>query len=394
MKKKSNILTVTKKEIARFVGDKRMIMMILLPAVMIYVMYSFMGSAFTNLFSVDDEYSPIAYTVNLPRPFIPMLEATGLEIIEASDRDVIQIKEYISKKQGELLLVFPENFIEIINDYNVQTSMVPAPNVEIYFNSSDINSAGAFNNIILILDNYEASLVNKFDINRGILNADLVTADDLSASIMSMMMPMLLLMFLYSGCASLAPESIAGEKERGTLATLLVTPLKRSELAIGKILSLGLLSLLSGFVTALATILSLPKLMGDAAEFMDTGIYNATDYLLLACVILSTVLLLVTLISIMSAFAKTVKETTAVVTPLMIVIMLIGLSGMFSSTVPDSLYFLIPLYGSVQSMSGIFSMSYSTINIALSCAGNLLLAFIGAFVLTKMFNSEKVMFSK
>ena len=40
---------------------------------------------------------------------------------------------------------------------------------------------------------------------------------------------------------SVAPESIAGEKDRGTIATLLVTPLKRTHLAIGKIISLAII---------------------------------------------------------------------------------------------------------------------------------------------------------
>ena len=42
---------------------------------------------------------------------------------------------------------------------------------------------------------------------------------------------------------AVAPESIVGEKERGTIATLLVTPMKRSELAVGKVLSLSVIGL-------------------------------------------------------------------------------------------------------------------------------------------------------
>ena len=60
------------------------------------------------------------------------------------------------------------------------------------------------------------------------------------------MMPLLILVFLFSGCMAIAPESIAGEKERGTIATILVTPIRRSELALGKIFSLSIIALLSG----------------------------------------------------------------------------------------------------------------------------------------------------
>mgnify|MGYP002564867313 CR=1 FL=1 len=71
-----------------------------------------------------------------------------------------------------------------------------------------------------------------------------------------------MMVFLFSGCMAVAPESIAGEKERGSIATLLVTPLGRGELAMGKVISLGCISLLSGASSFLGTMLSLPKLMG------------------------------------------------------------------------------------------------------------------------------------
>ena len=278
----------------------------------------------------------------------------------------------------------------------MRTATSPAPNIEVYFNSTDPNSADAYRRIIATLDAFEASLANKFDINREVPQADLATATDIMATIISSMMPMLLLIFLFSGCMGLAPESIAGEKERGTLATLLVTPLGRSELAAGKILSLAVLSFLSGLVTAAATILALPNMMGgDADGLFDVGIYSTVDYVWLASIILSTVLLFVAIISIVSAFAKTVKEANMAITPLMIIVMLVGVSGMFAgATEANPILYIIPIYNSVQSMSGIFALDYSGANIAIAAISNLVYACIGGLVLTKMFNSEKVMFSK
>jgi len=132
-----------------------------------------------------------------------------------------------------------------------------------------------------------------------------------------------------------------------------------------------------------------------AEEMIDANIYSITDYALLAIVILSTLLLMVALISIVSAFSKTVKEAGQAAMPLMILVMLVGFSGMFGgSTQTDPVYFVIPLYSSVQSMSGIFSLEYSAVNIVISCLSSLVYACIGGFVLTKMFNNEKIMFSR
>jgi sodium transport system permease protein len=391
---KNNILTVMSKEFARFFGDRRMIIMILLPAILIYVIYSFMGTALSSMYSPDEDFKPIAYAVGIPDQITREMQASGISIlfIEANEAD--GIKEKIQKKEANLLLVFPPDFHEAMTGYDVQASKAPAPNIEVYYNSTVPNSADAYGQAIAALDAYESSLANKFDVNRDVFDSDQATSEDMSASIISSMMPMLLMIFLYSGCMGLAPESIAGEKERGTLATLLVTPLKRSELAAGKILSLAVLSFLSGIVTAAATILSLPNLMGGSGDLIDAGIYSARDYMFLVFIILSTILLLVTLISIVSAFAKTVKEANTAVMPLMILVMLVGVTGMFGKTQTDTVFYVIPLYSSVQSMGGVFSRNYSAINIAVSSISNLIFACVGGFVLTKMFNSEKVMFSK
>jgi len=391
-----NILTIMSKEFARFFTDRRMVLMTILPAIMIYAVYSFMGTMLQNVFAADEDHKSVIYAVNVPSSIFNAAQAVEITLIPADNNEIESIKEKIVNKEADLIMIFPLQFDALVEAYDVQTATTPAPNIEMYFLSTEPNSAMAYHIMTAILDEYEASLSNKFDINRGVIDSDLATAEDVAANMISTMMPMLLMIFLYSGCMGLALESITGEKERGTLATLLVSPLKRSELAIGKILSLAVLSFLSGSVTAIATILALPNLYAGAGDgVVDVGIYSITDYILLAFVILSTLLVMVAMISIVSAFAKTVKEAGQASMPIMIVVMLVGVSGMFGGGVEsDPFYFMIPLYSSVQSMSGIFSLNYSTLNILISCISSLIYAGIGGYVLTKMFNSEKVMFSK
>ncbi|MCL2080333.1 MAG: ABC transporter permease [Oscillospiraceae bacterium] len=397
-----NILTIMSKEFARFFGDRRMIMMTIMPAILIYAIYSFMGPAMHSAFAPDADHTPRIYAVNAPESIGQSIEQyIQTRVIGINESGIEEAKEKINSKQADLLMIFPIGFDDAALAYDVHTADSPAPNITIYYNSTEPNSQNAFRVALHLLDAYESSLANKFDINRNIENnGDMASTEDFMANIVASMLPMMLLIFLYSGCMGLALESITGEKERGTLATLLVSPLKRRELAIGKILSLAVLSFLAGAVTAAATILSLPNLMGSGGEAGDlfdaniTEIYNITDYALLAFVILSVLLLLVAMISIVSAFSKTVKEAGQAAAPLMILVMVAGISGMFGTGQPDTVYFMLPLYGSVQSMGGIFSREYSSLNVIIACLFNLLYAGLGGFVLTKMFNSEKVMFSR
>jgi sodium transport system permease protein len=214
--------------------------------------------------------------------------------------------------------------------------------------------------------------------------------------IFSMMMPMLLLMLMFSGCMAVAPESIAGEKERGTIATLLVTPLRRSELAIGKISALSIIALLSGLCSFVGVLLALPKLMGDGVEGMEinANIYQVTDYAWILGVILATILLFVSVISVISALASSVKEAAGYVSPLMILVTIVGVSGMFGSGSTPMWAYFVPVYNSVQCISGVFSLSYEPIHILITMLVNCAAAGVFAFLLTKLFNSERVMFKK
>ncbi|MDR3308153.1 MAG: ABC transporter permease subunit, partial [Coriobacteriales bacterium] len=212
--------------------------------------------------------------------------------------------------------------------------------------------------------------------------------------LLASLLPFLMMILLFTGSMSIAPESIAGEKERGTIATLLVTPLKRWELALGKMVSISCIALLSGTSSFLGFMLSLPRMVGGAAEGMG-ALYGVTDYLLLFAVIVSTVMLFVGLISLISAYARTIKEATTSVSPLMVLAMLVGVMAMFSSEAQASpLFYLIPAYNSVQSMVGIFSFTGNPLLVLETVVVNLAIAAVCVVVLTKMFNNEKIVFAR
>ncbi len=397
---KSNaIVTIFKKELCRFFKDRRTLTALLMPGILIYVIYSLMGGAMTETLLPDDDFQPSIAVAQMPDSLRPMLLDSGLfEVVEpnvADEEELAFHKEQISAGSRDLLLVFPENFDEQVATYTPTAGTV-APNVGIYYNSSDTESTAAYQMLIAMLDQYESAMANKFDVNaptEGDVTYDLAKEEDMMAMVFSMLMPMLLLMLLFSGCMAVAPESIAGEKERGTVASLLITPTKRSHIAIGKILALSVMALISGASSTIGVVLSLPKLMGDTVT-LDGSVYGVADYLMLGVVILSTVLLLITLISIISAYAKTVKEASTYVMPLMLLSMVIGLSGMFGASATQPYLYLIPLYNSAQSMTSIFSFDANIVNMTVTVVSNLAFSGIGVFVLTRMFNSEKIMFNK
>ena len=380
---RNTIWNIIKKECRRFFGDRRMVFtVILLPAISLYALYSLMGSGMDSFISVEEDYAPRCYVQNMPEAFQPAFDEMGCEIVDVTD--VEAAKGAVAEEKTDLLVLFPEDF-----DQKVQQSLETgeAPNVEVYYNSNAMKSLAAYDLFVSVADQFESSIANVLDVNRGVEKADLAK----SSSLITSMLPLLVVSILFAGCASIGPESIAGEKERGTVATLLVTPVSRTAIAIGKISSLSLFALLAGLSSFIGLMLSLPKMFGEG---FDMNVYGLREYAGLLCVIVTMVLLMVALTAVVSAYAKSVKEATSAVTMLTLLSTLAGLVPMFASTFSGIGWSCVPILGGILNLNDIFRLEHSSVNIAATCITNLVYTAGLVVVLSKMFNSEKIMFKK
>ncbi len=375
-----NVLTIVKKEFSRFFKDRRMVITVFLPGILIYVLYSIMGSAFSNISQVDKDYKPTAYLsapAAIEQTLSPLLDVDK----NISENDA---KTKVADGSLDIAVIFPANFEEAFDSPN-------PPEVKIYYNSANDKSYFGYNLVNAVLEQ-----LNKpaFTVNSSAEKFDLAEEKAMVAKIMSTLVPMLMFALLASACMAVAPESIAGEKERGTMATMLITPIKRAELAIGKILSLSCFALLSGISSFLGVILSLPQLMSGMVSAETAALYSVGDYFLIFGIIISTVLVIISAFSVLSAYAKSVKEASSLITPLMMVIILLGMVSMFFNSAPPVGLYLVPLLGSGLAMSSIMSFTVSPLGVGLAILSNLIAAVLFVVLLAFMFKSEKIMFKK
>lgn len=365
-----NVLTIIKKEFSRFFKDRRMLITILLPGILIYVLYSVMGA----IFSDGKGEKPTAYVMGVPTEYIQFTEDLG-KVLDISKEELTEDAAIAKVSAGELdvLIIWAEN-------------KDGADAVSIYYNSVNETSTQAYSIAVAVLDAQHSDFIIKAP-------SDLAEEGEVAASILSMLIPMLMFSLLASACIAVAPESIAGEKERGTMATMLITPIKRWQLALGKIISLSCFALISGISSFLGVILSLPKLTGGLGVSAMAN-YSAGAYFGIFGVIISIVLIIISAFSVLSALAKSVKEASTLITPLMIVIILLGLATMFVSASPSIGLFLIPLLGSGLAISSIMAMTASPLAVALSIISNLVVTALLVVLLAFMFRSERIMFKK
>ena len=396
---KSNTLTIIKKEFARFFGDRQMLFTtVIMPGLLIYIIYSIMGMGMKKMATEGTNELVTLCVENMPASMAPLLD--GIPAVSISQQPISQedIDKLENKDLNVVLVRFPEAFDAKVATYDPQSG-VAAPNVEIYYNSANNASSRVYHILEASLSAYEDQLSNRFDINRADSEEvafDKANKDDVLGSILSKLIPMLILMMLFSGVMAIAPSSIAGEKERGTIATLLVTPLKRNELALGKVVSLSGIALLSGISSFIGIVLSLPKMIQADEVGVELGLnYTGADYTVLLLIILSSVLIMASAVSLLSALAKDVKNAGTMITPFMLVVMFCGLTPMFQSGTPESLtVYLIPFYNAIQVMTAVFAHEMKWLPVIVTLIANVVYTGIAVWGLTRMFNSEKVMFSK
>ena len=396
---KSNTLTIIKKEFARFFGDRQMLFTtVIMPGLLIYLIYSFMGMAMKKMATEGTNELVTLCVENLPASVAPLIDAIPANSVSQQAVSQEDIDGLEDKNLNVVLMRFPEAFDEKVANYDPQSG-IAAPNVEIYYNSANNASSRVYHILEASLSAYEDQLSNRFDINRADSEGaafDKASSDEMLGSILSKLIPMLILMLLFSGVMAIAPSAIAGEKERGTIATLLVTPLRRNELALGKVVSLSCIALLSGISSFIGIVLSLPKMIPTDAAGVELGLnFTGSDYVVLLLIIFATVLIMASAVSILSALAKDVKNAGTMITPFMLVVMFCGLTPMFQNGAPESLTaYLIPFYNSIQVMTSVFAHEMKWIPVIVTLAANVVYTGIAVWVLTRMFNSEKVMFSK
>ena len=159
------------------------------------------------------------------------------------------------------------------------------------------------------------------------------------------MLPYLFVIFCFMGSMYPAIDLAAGEKERGTMETLLTAPVTRFQILLGKFAVVVVTGLLSAVVSIVGIFLAVRQ-----ASTIPPAVFNAvmaildvqSVLLVLSLLVPLTVFFAAFLLSV-SIFAKSYKEAQSMISPLMIVIILPVLIGLFPGVALDSVTALIPV---------------------------------------------------
>lgn len=392
----SNMWNVFRKEVYRVLSDKRLVLTVfLVPGLTIYLMYSLLGSVMEGQINEIEQHKTILYQENMPSDLRGVFNAQmNVDILNLNDLES-DYETLLLSGDIDVVMKFDADFYQMVT----QGSGVPL--IEVFYNQGRQNSSISYTRSMNVINTYrEQSVIERLenpeDYNVFSLNTEIITDEQSAAGQgVAMILPMLIVIFLFAGAMSIGPDAIAGEKERGTIATLLITPIKRRDIALGKVFSLAVLSLASAVSSFIGVILALPKLMQLEGGAASMDIYGASEYIAILLILMATVLFITGLIAVISAYAKTIKEASMLIMPFYFIAIIVGILNSFNTDVSQEfLVHLIPIYGPINLLAGVFIFDYSISNLVVVVVSSIVYTAALTFVLNMMFKSERLMFQK
>lgn len=402
------IKAIVSKELRRVFKDKKMIMsLFVLPVILVVGIFSLMGMLIKGQIDDVQAHEPVVYVVNEPDSFRMFAQSAGLSgytVLGSSDTGKLSEAEAgLYDASTDLIMIFPDGFDEQVTAGMNDIDSISTPDIELSYNPSEDYSNEARDIYMTYLDAYKQMLLGSRFGNYAavemfsVSDVELQDEDKAAGKMLGTMLPYFITMLIFAGAMGLGVDMIAGEKERGTLATMLLSPVKREQIVLGKVFSLSILAVMSAAVYIIAMLVALPVLIrtvggSDSLDGLSIS-FTGAQIAQMIVLMIGVVLLYVSIICLVAVFAKNVKEASSYISPVYILVLVAGMITMYTSADGVFYKYLIPVYGSSMAFKDILTREITTPNFLATTISTYAYAVIMVAVMTKAFNSEKVMFN-
>ena len=318
------------------------------------------------------------------------------------------IEDFKASMQDEVLDVY----VEVVPDEGDENEAGKEGRVRyiIYYLSSSTNSNYASDIIFDFVEKMNQEM-SKDKISEAGLDVELTlnpirysyknvaSGKQSMGSMLGSVLPFLLIISLLMGTMYPAIDTTAGEKERGTLETLLTLPITNRQMIMGKFLTVALI----GIISALLNIISMGGIAIYIVKIMkSTGTIKTGDVTLsefipailvgiLAILAFSLFISAVTMC--VTSFAKSYKEANNYITPLMLAVLFIGYIGFIPNVSLEGGMALVPVANICLLIKNLLLFKVTLESVAVVLISNVLYAFLAILLLGRIYDSESVLFN-
>jgi sodium transport system permease protein len=239
------------------------------------------------------------------------------------------------------------------------------------------------------------TLARPFDI----LEKNVAPPEKVGGALLGGIVPYFVILLCLTGAMYPAMDLTAGEKERGTIETILCSPVSRTHLVLGKFLMV----LTASIATAVLSITSMAVSFGAGKKMLLAFAYGATDAALqitvtgkaivsIFFVVLPLAVFFSAALLALSLFAKSFKEAQSYISPLMIVAVLPAVAALLPGVELNPALALVPVLNTSLVSKEIITGTYHWNFIALIFLSSSVYAGAALAVAVKLFQREDVLF--
>lgn len=303
--------------------DRRVIIgVFVMPAIVLVLMFQMFGAIGKSITSSVKETSLGIMTGTGDNQFVEQLRVAAKAPIKEGEKEafrpkIVEVKDeaearsLVEKGKVKYVLEFPQDFdavaktgqakIRTYYDSGQETSEIAVSGMDSWIQTQNKESLKA------TLDGARIppEAMERLKLER----VDVAKKGGFSGSILVSMLPYLLILFAFLGGMSVVSDLVAGEKERGTMETLLISPISRASVAAGKFLALSLVSFLSVCSIVAGLVFSAVSGIGGGKMMFPEGAGLTPGVILtIVAVLIPQVLAFAGIMLAISALAKNMRE--------------------------------------------------------------------------------------
>jgi len=391
-----NIRLILVKELVGTIRDRRTIMaMVIIP--LIFYPLLFTGIGYFNKLGSTKSEEAISNIVIHGGEFAPQLvkylhDNEKIEILNIKDDPSFKLKK------GDVQAV-----LEIPSDFKYKIDQGAAVKLILKYDATETKSRIAQKRVNQIMEKYKSEIIlqrlsqlglkEEFIIPIILEEENIATAEKITGSFLAILLPYLIIILIFVGAMHTAVDITAGEKERGTIATLLVSQISRLEIVLGKcfvVMLISFTSMVLGLLGLTLAFLSGASIAGgiEGAKF---GISINTIFLIFL-VLLPLVGLASAVLVMVGIFARNIREASSYITPIYMLTIFLGIISISQGIELTDKMFLVPVLNSSFVFKELLMGKIYWEHIITTFSANMIIAGFALLKATRLFSKEEVLF--
>ncbi|MDN5354793.1 MAG: sodium transport system permease protein [Candidatus Cloacimonadota bacterium] len=395
------IIAIYKKELLDLLRDRRTVVSSIVIPIILYplIMIGFSSMMSRQEMKMEQKEVTIYVQDNLQD------EKSEKVLGEFEQIENLQLMQPVQNSQLQTYLdLLQEDSIQAVVTINdsINSAGYEVLQLKIYYNNAEENSSEAYSRLKQTLPEIEKQLVasrlQKLQVDTEVLDAINTESENVAPPtkmfgfILGRILPYLLILMTISSGSVVASDLVAGEKERGTLETILVSAADRMDIVIGKFLTIITFSIITVLLNLMSMFISIRYILIQMTTEVTAVSLPIGNFVLILVIMIPLVTLFSAILLSLSTYSRNIKEAQSYQMPILFTAIILSMISFLPGFKLNYGFALIPIVNFALLFQGILTGSFHLGYFLTVIGSTLVLDVIAVKISLNLFNNEKVLF--